>query len=173
MNTSNSPLAAIQHKQLVNEMVRLPVLSYRQLNLRKAVKNFDGGLQKVAETLGYANGSFLSQMLSDHATRKVTEKSARSFEQKLGLQPGALDSPTSLPNQATQAAQATTQPMAAINIDLMVELISATCAEFETEGVPIAPYKLSRVLEMALQDALEHQSAVRPVFVKRLVKMIK
>ena len=160
----------------------LPVLIYRQRNLRNVVKNFTGGLQKIAEVLGYANGSFMSQMLSDHATRKVTEKSARAFEDKLGLEPMSLDQPVDAPEPTAYFAPAevvkapvNNGPLnnGPLNTDLMVTLIDMVCGEFAAEGVTLVPAKLSSALEMALLDAVEHANIARPEYIKRLVKMLK
>lgn len=44
-----------------------------------------GGPNAIAHELGYKNASFLSQMCCPNPIREVTEKTARSFERKLGL----------------------------------------------------------------------------------------
>lgn len=51
------------------------------------------GTTGVASMLGYRQPSFISQMTSENWNRVVTERSARNFETKLGLKPGALAVP--------------------------------------------------------------------------------
>ena len=100
--------------QLLTQMEELPVLRYRQENLRRLVRTHPGGMRGFTEFLGYAKGSFMSQMLSRNATRKVTEKSARDIERKLQLPALALDVPSPAPTwndtQAMQQAQPVVPP---------------------------------------------------------------
>lgn len=84
----------------------------RRENLREEVAKW-GGPTALAKHLNYANGSFLSQMIGPNPTRDVTEKVARSIEQRLGLQDGYLDRPRGKKSgAATAAPQVTMTPPA-------------------------------------------------------------
>lgn len=62
----------------------------RRRNLQSLVKE-RGGTTAVARSLGYANGSFLSQMIGPNPSREVSEKTARSIESALTVPSGWLD----------------------------------------------------------------------------------
>jgi hypothetical protein len=60
------------------------VFEARRANLRTLAEKHEG-IGKLAEKLGYANSSFLSQLIGPNPTRDVTEKNARKIEAALGL----------------------------------------------------------------------------------------
>lgn len=61
----------------------------RRENLRRLADQH--GATVIAKTLGYASVAFLSQMIGPNPTRTVTERTARTVEQAMGLEPGVLD----------------------------------------------------------------------------------
>lgn len=68
----------------------LDLFELRRKNLQRLVKE-RGGTNAVAHMAGYANGSFLSQMIGPNPSREVSEKTARSIETALIIPSGWLD----------------------------------------------------------------------------------
>lgn len=66
------------------------LLEARRKNLRIVVEQF-GGAAATAKLLGHANRTFLPQLIGPNPRRDISERLARSIEEKLGLQLGALD----------------------------------------------------------------------------------
>jgi len=61
----------------------------RRKNLRRLADQH--GATRLSEMLGHKSVSFFSQMVGPKARRVVTERTARTIEQRLGLEPGWLD----------------------------------------------------------------------------------
>jgi len=70
--------------------VLIKTFETRRDNLR-AVVTARGGPTAVAGELGFANASYLSQLVGPAPSRTISERAARSFEQTLGLPLGYLD----------------------------------------------------------------------------------
>lgn len=68
---------------------RKDLAEVRRNNLRQIVAQW-GGPSALSKRLGYANASYLVQMVGPTPTRDVTEKTATKIEQVLALLPGAL-----------------------------------------------------------------------------------
>ena len=84
----------------------MSISDIRIANLRKlaAIQPNNGGWTELAQRLGYSKPSFLVQMAGPAHGRKITEKSVRKFEAKLGLPYLSLDK---------DEAQLTLEPIAA------------------------------------------------------------
>lgn len=65
----------------------------RRARLRQLMN--ERGANKLARELGYSNASFLSQMAGPNPIRDVTEKAARTYEQRLSLPVGYFEQPIS------------------------------------------------------------------------------
>lgn len=63
-------------------------LTDRRRDTLRLIVEKRGGVSKVSKMLGYTNPSFMSQMIGPNPTREITEKTARKFEEKLGLEHG-------------------------------------------------------------------------------------
>lgn len=61
----------------------------RRANLRLVAANL-GNDSRLAQRLGY-NRSYVSQLIGANSDYRISEKSARKFEEKLGLASGWLD----------------------------------------------------------------------------------
>lgn len=61
----------------------------RRNNLRRLAEQH--GALVLSERLGYASASFLSQMIGPNPSRDVSERTARSIEHTLDLEPGWMD----------------------------------------------------------------------------------
>lgn len=67
-----------------------PICVTRSNNLRAFAKA-NGGLGRVAKTLGQSNSSYMSQLAGKNPTRALKYQTARRYEQLLGLEDGWLD----------------------------------------------------------------------------------
>lgn len=65
------------------------VRATRRENLRRLSEQYDGN-QALAKALKISD-SYLSQMIGKNPRKPITEASARAFEFRLQLNPGALD----------------------------------------------------------------------------------
>jgi hypothetical protein len=68
----------------------MDIYKNRRENLRDLIEK-NGGANSLARRLSHANASYLSQMAGPNPTRKITERTAREIEEKLGLAYGDLD----------------------------------------------------------------------------------
>ena len=60
----------------------------------KALRQFiekNGGVWQVSRRLGYANASFLSQMVGPKKNRPITEKTLKKIESEYSMEPGYFD----------------------------------------------------------------------------------
>jgi DNA-binding transcriptional regulator YdaS (Cro superfamily) len=137
----------------------------RVANLKALIEQH-GGVSKFSRRLGYANPSFLSQMVGPNPTREITEKSARKIEAKLGVAPGTLDqNGVAAPPVAAAPADATTA--------LIVEVLRRVGKACESEGVNASPSKVGEVAVLAYLDAVEHGGVPREEHMRRLARLIK
>lgn len=133
----------------------------RVANLRKLIQEHNGP-SALAKKLGYSNASFIVQMTGPNPMRSVTEKTARSFEKKLGLSTGALDQP-----------QRDTTPAASAQMPLAVDVIRLVGRVLEDEGVSLPPVKFADLVAFALTESVEQQRIATPDQVKRVVRLMK
>lgn len=121
----------------------------RRENLRRLI-NESGGPSALAKRLGYSNASFLVQMAGPKPMRQVTEKTARSFEEKLGLPSGYFESATETPQ-----------------VGATVEVIRLVGKLLEDEGVALPPVKFAELVAFALTERPSHDS------IKQVVRLMK
>ena len=69
----------------------------RRENMRKLIQHW-GGPSVLAKKMGHVNASFLVQMAGPNPTRNVSERTARTVEQALGLEAGWVDRQHSAPS---------------------------------------------------------------------------
>lgn len=157
----------------------------RRSNIRALVEE-RGGLTKLSKLLGYKNPSFLSQMTSQEYTREVTERTARSIEQALGLPDGHLDRPMPLfESPAVPAAQAEAARTAALEapaarrptaaeetVRIVTDTIMLLGKQCEADHVAPGPEKFAAMVAMVYMDGLSH-GRPRPEHVKQLVGLLK
>lgn len=160
----------------------------RRANGRAAIANA-GGTNAVAQTMGYANPSYMSQLFGPNPDRKPTEKIMRRLEVALGLDSMSLDNPDSdavrnadkwvpirtskqrrsllLQEAAVQAAAATrhmTAEMVRSTIDMVSRII-------ETERISVTPAKALSLASLAITDAMEHGGQPREQHIQTLVRL--
>ncbi len=68
----------------------MTVHDVRRENLRALIRQRRGPT-RLAQELGYTNGSFLSQIAGPRPIKEISEKTARTIEDKLHLPEGYLD----------------------------------------------------------------------------------
>lgn len=152
----------------------MKVIEFRRENFRAlaAVHTTTG----LAASLGYRQPSFISQMIGPNPTRDITEKSARGFEKKLGLEDGFLDRPplnngSSIPMEKTVKAFSSAQ-IQKIN-DMLVEVIQLVGSSLQSEEITLPPSRFADLLTLAVGDAMEHNCAPRESQIKQMVKLLK
>lgn len=117
-----------------------------------------GGPTKLAKDLGYSNGTYLSQLIGANPIRHVTERVARSIEEKLGLPEGYLDgTPKEAPGLNDDMLEAS---LRAVNI---------AAAELGQRPTPPQQAKLvALVYSQALASGMPDGA-----YIKRLMKLIR
>lgn len=133
----------------------------RRGNLRKLMEKETA--TAISKRLGYKFPSYLSQLAGPNPTREITEKTAREFEKKLALKPGALDK-TDAP-----AVSPVTDDVTALVSDV-IRLVGAVCAG---EKVSLPTDKLADVIALAYQDAADHGGQPREHHVRQVVRLLK
>lgn len=141
-------------------------LTERRRDTLKQIVDQRGGVSKIAKQLGYSNPSFMSQMIGPNPTREITEKTARKFEEKLGLPKGTLDG--ALPPPTPVPAQAEPNDTAL----LVAEVIRMVGRTLESEGVKPSADKFADVVALAYLDTISH-GAPRESHVKQLARLLK
>lgn len=141
----------------------MTIADIRRTNLRTLIEQH-GGVSRLSEKLGYSSPSFLVQQAGPNPSREVTEKSARRFEQKLGLPTGTLDQD---PAQAQQAS-------VAINTGVISDVIRLVGTLMAREQVPVpAPERFADLLALAVTDTLEHGGVPRESHIRSVVRLLK
>lgn len=141
----------------------------RRENLRKLISR-SGGPAALSAKLGYASPSFLAQLAGPNPTREVTERTARTFEQKLGLPEYALDQPGADAPRPPAAASAT----AAVNTAVIADVIRLVGTIMNSEHVSTpSPDRFADVVSLAVTDALEHGGVPREDRIRTVVRLLK
>lgn len=136
----------------------------------KRVAEQRGGVSAVSRELGYKNPSFISQMIGPSPTREMTEKTARSFESKLGLPRGCLDQGPEAVSEPVFTAPAA-QPTEMVElVASVIRLVGKAC---ESEGVTPGPEKFASFVALAYLDAVEHNGEMREGYVKQMAHLLK
>src|SRR5438105_2529020 len=126
----------------------------RRDNLRTLIHQHDGPAA-LARRLGYRNAAFLVQMAGPNPSRPVTERTARDFEDKLGLPAGWLD--RTVPS-APVAGEAPSRPIDSALVTEVLRLVAESC---ETMGVTLAHARFADVVALLYTEALEEQRLPR------------
>ena len=139
----------------------------RRENMRDVVdKHPDGGTTAVAKRLGYRNASFLSQQIGPNPTREITEKSARRYEEELGLPKGFLDVDRNTP-------AVDTTPVLGITADLVADVVRLVGSVLQAEALVVQPKQFGDITALALTDAVEHGNKPRESYVKQVAQLLK
>ena len=159
------------------------VMQTRRTNLRTLISHF-GGPKALGERLGYKGPSFLVQMAGPNPNREITEKSARGFEESLGLEYGWLDKePGSQPPLVKGAigmpqhrpAPAPTEVLAPVQTDVnlvmdVIRLVGQVCDE---TNLTLPTVKFADVVALAYSDATETGGKPREAHLRQVIKLMK
>jgi hypothetical protein len=122
----------------------------RRENLRQLFAKH-GGPKALSERLSYRSPTFMTQMAGPNPSRHVSERTARSIERALALDPGSLDRPMpktlSLPRPAQGVAD---------------QYLRVDAAAREA-GATLAPAKFAEILEFAAGRDLSPEDLARLV----------
>ena len=148
----------------------MEITELRRKNLRTlALKH---GVSKLAtEMLDYSHPSYISTMTSIKPQRTFTEKNARNFEAKLGLEPHWFDidhNPVEAPALAKEQSEIDDETVARI-----ADLIRLVGQVFSSEAVELLPVKFADVVALAYADTMTHAGKPREAHVKQLVRLLK
>lgn len=139
------------------------ITEIRRERLRQLIER--QGATKLSTTLGYKQPTFLSQMTGPNPTRDITEKSARKFEQKLGLKEGYLDTP--LDQDVDKKTSETSDTNLVTDV---IRLVGTICSDVD---VALPPVKFADVVALAYIDTIEHDGVPRPDHIKQIVRLLK
>lgn len=131
------------------------VRDLRRENLRKLIGE-NGGVLAMGLKLGYADGSFLSQVAGPNPRREVSEGIARSIESKLGMPAGWLDA---------QHVDAN------FSQELMLECMTAVTEAIQAAGKEVKPQIMREVVGMAFDQAKVSGHIDRD-FIRKLAHLI-
>lgn len=137
---------------------RPPMKDVRELrreNLRKLIGE-NGGVLALGLKLGYADGSFLSQVAGPNPRREVSEGIARSIEGKLDMPVGWLD---------TQHVDAS------FSQELMLECMTAVTEAIQAAGKKVTPQVMREVVGMAFDQA-KVSGHIDHDFIRKLANLI-
>lgn len=130
----------------------------RRLDALRALVAQWGGAAHLGRKLGYANHSYVSQLLSGF--RPLTEKAARSIEAKLDLAAGWMDQDVG-PNGKPKPA--------AIDVDRMALCVSVVAACLEEARISPAPAKVAELVAIVYAEPTEP----REEQVRRLIRLLR
>lgn len=139
---------------------------YRLSNLRRLIDDA-GGPSSLAKKLGYSNASFLVQMAGPNPMRKVTEKTARAFEEKLGLPAGYLDQPS---GASAPPAGSTPPPQ---SVPFTVDLIRLVGKVLDEEKVSLPPPRFADLVAFALVESEAQRKMADADQIRRVVALMK
>jgi hypothetical protein len=142
----------------------------RRENLRDLIRRHEGPAA-LARRLGYRNAAFLVQMAGPNPSRPITERTARGFEEKLGLPAGWFDRDAAPAPPSTAAAAApAAAPIDSVLVTEVLRLVAESC---ETMGITLPHARFADVVALLYTEAVEEQRLPRPEHVQRLVNLLK
>jgi hypothetical protein len=128
----------------------------RRENGRRLIQKHGQG--NIAELLGHASSSTLSQIFGPKPTRAPTEKMVRKMEQALGLPDRSLDESNAPPAASPESTET------------VIRLVGAVV---DSESVTLSGTKFSSLALWALQDAKDHGGQPREECIRSVVKLLK
>ena len=99
-------------------------------------------MTNLARKLGLARGAYISQLLTDPPVRSVSEKTARSWEAKLGLPKGWMDGGT----HATPVGPG-------VDAKLLAEVLQGVNEALRVAKVTLPAQQLADLVAMLYSDA--------------------
>ncbi len=159
------------------------VTQTRRTNLRTLIAHF-GGPKALGERLGYKGPSFLVQMAGPNPNREITEKSARGFEESLGLEYGWLDKEPGtqpplvkgtigLPHQRPPTTPTAVPAAVPTDVNLVTDVIRMVGQVCEEVSLTLPPMKFADVVALAYSDAAETGGKPREAHLRQVIKLMK
>lgn len=134
-----------------------PVFETRRANLRALIEQYQGP-SSLARRLGLSGPSFLSQITGGH--RHLQEKTARRWEELLGLEAGWLDRPRE------------GLSVRSVDLDLIVAVVHTVGRVAEHDSKTVRPVQFAQVVVLAYEDALA-KGRIDEQFVRRLLNLTR
>lgn len=131
----------------------------RRENGRRALARF-GGTAKVAQLLGHASASSLSQVFGPTPSRQPSEKLVRRIEEVTGLPRLSLDQPG-----GGDPPPAGTEVVATV-IHLVGQIM-------ESEDIDLTPSRFADVVALAYTDTMEHGGEPREGHIRSVLRLLK
>lgn len=141
----------------------------RKDNLRR-IADAHGGPSALSAKLGYANASFLVQMIGPNPSRSVSEKTARSIEQALSLAPMSIDQPSgeTVPGALLPSAVGIT--LHADTIATALEAVAKACEETHTK---LSTNKFADVVAFVYREMADNKRPPDLDSLKRLILLAR
>lgn len=144
------------------------VYDVRRANLLRLIDDCgglrQGGVTRLALKLGHANASRLSQLI--HGTDMISERTARSIEDKLELPAHWMDNPAGAPAPADEPG------ITATTVDLVMQSLQAVLEVLQKLRVTLTPDKQTEVVGLVAEDA-KAKGKPDPSYIERLIKLVK
>ena len=134
----------------------------RRDNLRALATSL-GGPSALATRLGYANASFLVQMIGPNPTRRVSERTARSIETALGLAPFSLDQ--------ANAPRTPNGSLPALHADILAKTMDDVAAACRELSMTLPTAKFADVVAFVYREAAERGRPPDNEFIKRIIQL--
>jgi len=148
-----------------------PRIRTRIANTRLAIERA-GGVNKVAELLGYANASYLSQMFGPNPTRVPSEKIVQRMEKTLGLAEGELDRPLAavVPSKVSHSDS---HPVSQIDSEQLSRMIALATKIIEEEKVQLSRDRFASLVSLAYEESAEHAGRPSESKLRQVVRLLK
>lgn len=129
----------------------------RRDNLSKLIDKWHG-TTPLAKHLGLSGPSYLSQLAG--GTRPFSEKTARKFEEKLGLPLGALD--------AMEGAPAA---FAGTDHSLIAASVRAVGEELGRHKITLSSQKFAELVAVVYEHAVSANGKIDSVYISKVIKL--
>lgn len=153
----HSPLPLLPIQSILVARKIKDVATLRVANLRLLVEQW-GGPTTLAKKLQLSGPSYLSQLVSDPPNRPITEKTARSFEEKLDLPLGWMD-------------QENAHEGRTISDTLISKVVMAVGAALEEAGTALSSRKFADLVSL-VYDQAKRDGGPDESYIDRLVKLV-
>ena len=129
----------------------------RRHNLRNLIAEW-GGPTSLAAKLGYSNGSYVAQLAGPHPSREISEKVARTIEQRLALPANWLDQEHDI-DKKNQLDQ-----------DVLGTCVRAVAAAIRDAGHTPSPDDYATLVSLAYEQCTLRGRVDEP-FIQKLVRL--
>ncbi len=117
----------------------------RRQQLRRLVTEHKG-MNNLARKLGLRKGAYISQLLTSHPNRHLSEKTARKWERALQLPDGRFDAVPAVPP---------------ININLLAQALEDVLEALEAAPMTLSPKQLADLVSQQYSNVVRRSKANR------------